>query len=139
MPGLKAAIVRRGTFVSAPAASTSTAAPQAYLLASIINRGTQTDALTGASVEGGSVQPVGGSISSIALPPEQVVQIGDPDLGFTGTALGISGLPTSPVPGTTTKVTFTFRDAGTVSVDVPVMTSSDVGTTASAVPIAPVS
>ena len=115
-------------------AATSTG-PQAYLLATLVNRSTQTDTLTSATVSGSAVQAVGGSAVNVALPPQQVVQIGDPDLGATGTALGVGVLQTPLQVGTTTTVTFTFQNAGTVTVDVPVMTSSDVGTTASAVPV----
>lgn len=120
-------------------ANASATTPQAFLMATLINRSTKTDQLTGASVAGTSVTPVGGSISSIALAPQQVVQIGDPDLGFTGPALGVGALKQGLATGTTTTVTFTFQNAGTVTVDVPIMTSSDVGTTASAAPVAPTS
>lgn len=114
----------------------SATTPQAYLTATLINRASSTDALTGASVAGSSVTPVGGSGGAIALPPQQVVQIGDPELGFSGTALGVGALQQPLSAGTTTTVTFTFESAGTVSVQVPVMTSSDIGTTD---PTAPVS
>jgi hypothetical protein len=114
----------------------SATTPQAFLLASIVNRAGSADSLTSATVAGSAVAPVGASIASIALAPQQVVQLGDPDLGFTGTALGVGALSKPLVSGTTTPVTFTFQTGGTVSVDVPVMTSSDVGTTASAAPVA---
>jgi copper(I)-binding protein len=109
--------------------------PQAYLTASIFNSGSRPDALTSATVSGSAVAAVGSSAPDFTLPPRQIVQIGDPDLGFTGTALGIGALEKPLVPGTTTPVTFTFQTAGTVTVDVPVMTSSGVGTTASSAPI----
>ena len=117
----------------------SATAPQAYLTATIVNRAVSTDALTGATVEGTSVTPTGGSGAAIGLPPHQVVQIGDPELGFSGTALGVGALPKPLVTGTTATVTFTFQTAGSVTVQVPIMTSSDVGTTASAYPVAPTS
>jgi hypothetical protein len=128
-------IAVRGIRVVVADTTTGATSPQAYLLATLINRNTHTDSLTGATVAGSAVAPVGGTVASIALPPQQVVQIGDPDLGFTGTALGVGALSKPLVPGTTTTVTFTFQTSGTVSVDVPVMTSTDVGTTASAAPI----
>lgn len=113
----------------------SATAPQAFLLATMVNRGTETDALTSATVSGSAVAAVGSSTPDFSLPSRHVVQVGDPELGFTGTALGVGALQEPLVPGTTTKVTFTFQSAGTVSVDAPVMTSSDVGTTASAAPV----
>ena len=114
--------------------STATA-PQAYLTAALLNSGTQADTLTSATVAGSAVAPVGTSAPDFTLPPRQIVQIGDPDVGFTGTALGVGALQDPLVPGTTTTVTFTFQSAGTVTVDAPVITSSEVGTTASAAPI----
>jgi hypothetical protein len=116
----------------------SATTPQAYLTATIVNRAaTSTDALTGASVAGAGVTPIGGSVASIALPPQQAVQIGDPELGFSGTALGVGALQSPLSTGTTTTVTFTFRNAGTVTIDVPVMTSSDLGTTDSTYSVTP--
>jgi copper(I)-binding protein len=116
----------------------SSSSPQAYLTASIINSGSQPDALTSATVSGSAVSAVGSSAPDFTLPPRQIVQIGDPDLGFTGTALGIGALQNPLTPGTTTTVTFTFQSAGTVSVDAPVIASTQVGSTASAAPIATV-
>jgi len=113
----------------------STTAPQAYLTAAILNRGSQPDSLTNATVSGSAVSAVGTTSPDFTLPSQQILQIGSPDLGFTGTALGVGALQDPLVPGTTTTVTFTFQNAGTVTVDAPVITSSDVGTTASAAPI----
>lgn len=110
-------------------------APQAYLTAAILNSGSQPDSLTSATVSGSAVAPVGTTTPDFTLPPRQVLQIGSPDAGFTGTALGVGALQEPLVPGTTTTVTFTFQSAGTVTVDAPVITSSEVGTTASAAPI----
>jgi copper(I)-binding protein len=113
--------------------------PQAYLLATLVNRGAETDSLVSATVSGSAVGAVGANGQpgpvNVALPPSQIVQIGDPDLGATDNALGIGVLQEPLQVGTTTTVTFTFQTAGTVTVDVPVMTSSDVGTTASAAPV----
>ena len=119
----------------AVADSPTSTGPQAYLLATLVNRSTQTDTLTSATVAGSAVQATGGTAVDVALPPQQVVQIGNPDLGATGTSLGV-GVTQDPLQvGTTATVTFTFQTAGTVTVDVPIMTSSDVGTTAPAVPV----
>jgi copper(I)-binding protein len=109
--------------------------PQAFLTASIVNSGSSPDVLTSATVSGSSVAAVGSSAPDFTLPPRQILQIGDPDVGFTGTALGIGALQKPLVPGTTTPVTFTFQTAGTVTVDVPVITSSSFGTTASSAPV----
>lgn len=127
-------VVLSDTGTSSNASATT---PQAYLIATLVNRSRsgQTESLTGATVAGSAVTPVGGSTAAISLPPQQVVQIGDPDLGFTGPALGVGALQQGLATGTTTTVTFTFQTSGTVSVQVPVMTSSDVGTTASAAPV----
>ena len=116
----------------------SSSSPQAYLTAAIVNTGSQPDALTSATVSGSAVSAVGSSAPDFTLPPRQIVQIGDPDAGFTGTALGIGALQTPLSLGSTTTVTFTFQSAGTVSVEAPVIASSDLGTTASAAPIATV-
>jgi len=115
----------------------SATTPQAYLTATIVNRATTTDSLTGATVAGSSVTLAGTPDPSVALPPQQVVQIGDPELGFLGSTLSVGALQQGLTAGTTTPVTFTFQHAGTVTVAVPVMTSSDIGTTASAYPVAP--
>ena len=109
----------------------SATTPQAYLTATIVNRAVTADALTGATVAGTSVTPVGGSGAAIGLPSQQVVQIGDPEVGFSGPALGIGALQQPLAAGTTTTVTFTFQSAGSVSVQVPIMTTSDIGTTSS--------
>lgn len=116
----------------------SPSSPQAYLTASIVNTGSQPDSLTSATVNGSAVSAVGSGTPDFTLPPRQIVQIGDPDLGFTGTALGIGATQDTITPGTTATVTFTFQSAGTVTVDAPVVTSSEVGSTASAAPIATV-
>ena len=121
--------------VIAEPSSSGTPQPQAYLTASILNSGSKPDALTSATVSGSAVGAVGSNAPDFTLPPRQILQIGDPDLGFTGTGLAVGQLATPLVAGTTTKVTFTFQTAGTVSVDVPVITSSGVGTTATSAPV----
>ena len=113
----------------------SSSSPQAYLTASIVNTGSTPDALTSATVSGSAVAAVGSSAPDFTLPPRQIVQVGDPDLGFTGTALGIGTLQKPVTPGETATVTFTFQSAGTVTVDAPIITSSEVGSTASSAPI----
>jgi hypothetical protein len=114
---------------------TASLTPQAYLTVSFVNHGDGGDALTNATVSGGAVQPIAADSSSLSLPPQQVVSFGDPELGATGAALAVGALATPLVPGTTTRVTFTFQSAGTTALDVPVMTGDDIGTTASAEPV----
>jgi hypothetical protein len=82
------------------------------------------------------VQPIAADASALSLPPHQVVQFGDPDLGTTPAALAIGALSTQLRLGTTVRVTLTFQNAGTVSLAVPIITTADVGTTASAAPVA---
>ena len=114
---------------TAAAAASPTGGPQAYLMASIVNRGRSVDELTNATVTGGAVQPIGADATSLSLPPGELVQFGNPDLGTSGPTLGVGAPSTAIRPGTTTTVSFTFRTAGTVTLDVPVQTTSDIGTT----------
>jgi copper(I)-binding protein len=109
--------------------------PQAYLVATVVNRAGTPDQLTNATVSGGSVQPIAADSSSLSLPPNQVVRFGDPEVGSADVALGIGGLSTGLVPGKSVRVTLTFQNAGTVSIVVPITTSDDIGTTASAAPV----
>ena len=107
----------------------SASTPQAYLTATIVNRALTADSLTGASVAGTTVNLAGTGTPTLALPSQQVVQLGDPEVGFFGPTLGVGALQQGLSAGTTTTVTFTFQNAGSVSVQVPIMTSSDIGTT----------
>jgi copper(I)-binding protein len=103
---------------------------QAYLTATFVNRGEKTDTLVNATVAGGAVQPAGFDVTGLPLPPSQVVRLVDPEAETTGPSLIVGALSTELLTGTTQKVTMTFQSAGTVTVDVPVMTVSDIGTTA---------
>ena len=103
--------------------------PQAYLTATIVNRALTTDSLVGATVAGSTVNLAGTGTPTLALPPQQVVQIGDPEVGFFGPTLNVGALQQGLQAGTTTTATFTFQQAGSVTVQVPVMTSSDIGST----------
>ena len=139
--------VRAIRIVVADGASTTGATPtpaagaipsssaQAYLTATFVNRGESPDTLVNATVAGGAVTPGGFELSGLTLPPHQVVQVGDPDIGATGPTLGVGALATQLQPGTTERVTLTFRSGGTVSINVPVMTSSDIGTNAATAPV----
>jgi len=113
------------------ASGTGTSAPQAYLLATLVNDSDTADTLTSATVAGGAVQ----AAASLSVPPQQTIQLGEPDLGLTGPVLTVGALSTPLQVGTTQQVTFTFQNAGTTVLQVPVIESSDVGTTASAAPV----
>lgn len=128
-------IVLAGAPAGATASATPTAAPQAYLMGTLVNSSDSADTLTSATVAGGAVSAAGGSSISINLPGQQAVQLGEPDLGLTGPVLTIGASATPLQIGTTQLVTFTFQNAGTTSLQVPVIDSTDVGTTASAAPV----
>jgi hypothetical protein len=63
------------------------------------------------------------------------VSFGDPDVSTGTAALAVNGLSPVPVPGTSVHVTLSFQSAGTLSIDVPVLTVADLGSTASAEPV----
>jgi copper(I)-binding protein len=116
---------------SAASGTTGTSAPQAYLLATLVNDSDTADTLTSATVAGGAVQ----AAARVSVPAQQAIQLGEPDLGLTGPVLTVGALSTPLQVGTTQQVTFTFQNAGTRVLQVPVIESSDVGTTASAAPV----
>jgi copper(I)-binding protein len=118
------------------ASSAATPTDQGYLVVAIVNKGTQPDALSNATVSGGTVQPGSATQGSLTLPPRSLVTYGDPASGYTGPTLTISGLANGLTVGTTVPMTLTFAHAGTVSLDVPVMESGSFGSTATAAPIA---
>lgn len=115
--------------------TTGASAPQAYLVGSIVNSSDTTDTLTSATVAGGAVEGDSGATVSVAVPAQQLLQLGEPDLGLTGPVLSIGALATPLQAGTTQQVTFTFQSAGTTVLQVPVFDSTDIGTTASAAPV----
>ena len=121
--------------VLASSGSTTGTGPQAYLSATLVNNGAAADTLTSATIAGGAVQSIDGSSVNVVVPPAQVVQLGEPDLGLTGPTLAVGALQTPLRVGTTEPVTFTFQTAGTTLLQVPVVDPSDVGTTASAAPV----
>jgi len=133
-------IVLAGDATTSAATSTPSAAgptAQAYLTATFVNRGAKADTLVNATVAGGAVQPSGFDLTGLPLPPSQVVRLVDPESETTGPSLIVGALSTELLVGTTQKVTMTFQAAGTVTVDVPVMTISDIGTTAPTAVISP--
>jgi copper(I)-binding protein len=119
-----------------PTVSTSGIDPtQGYLLVVLVNNGGQPDALSNATVTGGSVQPTGADPTALVVQPSESTRFGDPDLGDSGTALAVSGLPQPMQIGTSMQVTLQFRSGVHATLDVPVMSASGAGTTATAAPI----
>ena len=123
------------TTPSASASSTPGATADGYLVASIVNRGTQPDQLTGVLVQGASVTPQDTSSQSLTIPPSQAVTFGNPDTGGQGNSLAVSGLTQPLTPGTSMPVTFQFRDAGAVTIQVLVRASDNAGTTETSRPL----
>jgi hypothetical protein len=108
---------------------------QGFLVVTIANSGTTSDSLTGVTVANAQVSPSGGSGSSLTIKPQSVVQFVDPELGASGTALQVSGMTTPVVVGQSVPVTFTFRNGGSATIDVPVRATDDLGTTSTAYPL----
>ncbi|MDQ1697088.1 MAG: hypothetical protein QOJ03_2441 [Frankiaceae bacterium] len=115
--------------------TSDSAAAQGYLVAVLVNNGSAPDTLANATVTGGTIQPAGAASSDLTVQPSSSVLFGDPDLGDTGPALAISGLNQPLQLGTTMHVTLVFSTSGTAALDVPVLSSSEVGTTSTAQPV----
>jgi hypothetical protein len=112
------------------------AAADGYLVVSIVNRGTMPDQLTGVLVQGASVTPKDESSQGLSLPPSQAVTFGDPDSnGGQGNSLAVSGLTQPLTPGTSMPVTFQFRDAGSVTLQVLVRAADNAGSTSTSAPV----
>jgi hypothetical protein len=106
-----------------------------YLIAAIVNRGTAADTLTNATVAGGAVTPNG--IGGFTIDPADSLQFTTPEVGGTDAAtLQITASPAPLTVGTTIPVTFTFEKGGTVEVQAPIKSPEQVGSTATAAPIA---
>jgi hypothetical protein len=121
------------------AGSLSTGTPGAtadgYLVVDIVNRGTTPDQLTGVLVQGASVTPQDASSRGLTLPPSQAVQFDDPQVGGSGNSLVVTGLSQPLTVGTSVPVTFQFRQAGSVTLQVLVRSSDSYGTTATSAPL----
>lgn len=103
---------------ASPSPSPSGGEVQAYLTLTLVS--SVTDTLTGASLSsGGTVTPTD-TTTPLTVRPQQALVIGDPETGGTGTALAITGLTTPVQLGTTVKVTLTFQNAGSVTLDAPI-------------------
>lgn len=127
--------IRAVRIVIADNAAGSASAPQAYLLATLVNSSDTPDTLTSATIAGGAAEGDGGSSVNVTVPAQQVVSLGEPDLALPGPTLAVGALQTALTAGTAQQVTFTFATAGTTVLTAPVLASDDVGTTASAAPV----
>jgi copper(I)-binding protein len=122
-----------------PLASTPPGVPGAgdsgpgYLVVTLINNGTKTDHFTGATSPLGAITvqaspqlhgPV--NSSSVALLPGVPVAFGSPSVGSTGALLRIAQGGTPATVGTEVRVQFSFTDAGTATLQVPVVDSANI-------------
>ncbi len=107
---------------------------EAYLMLTIVNSGSGAESLTGASVAGATVAP-GSGTDSLTIEPRKALQFGDPDLGYDGPALEVSGFSEPPKAGTSVEVTLSFDNHGTVRLAVPVKDIAAAGTTSTAEPV----
>ena len=106
---------------------------QAYLVAAIANSGGRADILTGVNVQGATVDLGQGDI---VVQPHSAIRFGDPDVGdSTKDSLPVSGFAEVPHVGTSLRVTFTFQNAGAVTLVVPVHSSQSYGTTSTTAPV----
>jgi copper(I)-binding protein len=118
-----------------PSATPSAAGAQAYLVVTIANSGTNPDQLTGVVVQGATVSPSDQSSESLTVPAQQLVRFGNPESGDSGTSLAVSGASEPFTVGTSMQVTFEFRDAGSATLEAPVVPSDQVGSTATSAPL----
>lgn len=107
---------------------------EGYLMVSLVNRGRSSDTLTNATISGGALQP-GSGATSLTIAPRQTLDFGAPSVGASGPTLDVIGLSQPLQPGTSMKVSLTFQDNGTISLDVPVSDASAVGGTETAAPV----
>ena len=99
-------------------ATSGNGSAQAFLSFTLVSQ--TADTLVGASVPGGTVTPTDAS-APLTVKPQTPLIISDPETATTtNPGLAISGLPQTPVVGTTMAVTLTFQNAGSVTVQAPV-------------------
>lgn len=115
--------------------SGSSGTADAYLVFTVVNKGTQPEQLNGVQVQGGSVTPADTSAAALTIPPSQSVRFIDPELGGTGNSLRVTGLTEPLTAGSAVPVIFQFQQAGAVALRVPVLEPDSVGTTATATPL----
>jgi copper(I)-binding protein len=123
-----------------PLASNPAGAPGAgdagtgYVVVTLVNNGRRIDYFTGATSPLGAITPqtslsVPGSVNSplgFKLLPGIPVEFGAPSVGSTGAMLRIAGGGTPAAVGTEVRVTFNFRNAGSATVQVPVVDSQNI-------------
>lgn len=118
--------------------------PQLYLIATIVNDGSTSDALTGVtpaagtsgSITLGGVGPIAGRLP---IPPGVPVQIGVPSATSPGPTLTVAVSP-PPQVGGFLAVTFTFAIAGSATaVQVPVVPAGETTAATQPVPTTPAS
>ncbi|HET7530894.1 MAG TPA: hypothetical protein VFJ98_08045 [Mycobacteriales bacterium] len=120
---------------ASPSSSSDTSSAQAYLVATIANRGQQPDTLTGVTVQGATVTPADQSATGLTVQPQQTLRFGNPDLGESANTLAVSGFTQPVAVGTAVQVTFQFQDAGSATLEVPVHAADTYGTTATSTPL----
>lgn len=98
-----------------------------YVVAAITNVGSAADTLTGVTSTAGTVNAGSGT----AIPPQQLVSFVDPSTGMSGNQLPLTA--TSPLTvGLSVSVTFTFQNAGALTMQLPIEPTT--GTTATETP-----
>lgn len=115
------------TDTGATASSTSSATPSpgaasGYLAVVLVNSGGAPDTLVGVSVPGATVTP-SDTGAALTVTRSRPLTIGDPEQGATGPTLTLDTAGTPLRVGTVVPVTFTFANAGQVTVQAPVRTS----------------
>jgi copper(I)-binding protein len=123
-----------------PLASTPPGVPGAgdsgpgYLVVTLVNNGKQADHFTGATSPLGTITlqadpqqtgPVSRS-SAVTLLPGVPVAFGSPSVGSTGSMLRIAQGGTPGTVGTDVRVQFSFTNAGTANLQVPVVDSANI-------------
>jgi copper(I)-binding protein len=123
-----------------PLASASPGVPgaanagQGFLVVTLVNNGTKPDDFTGATSPLGTIALQGNPqqaspvnpASTVTLLPGVPVTFGAPTLGSTGSTLQIAAGGTPATTGTDVQVQFSFTNAGSSTVAVPVVDSQDV-------------
>lgn len=109
-----------------PVATSTSGSTTGYLVVTLVNNGRRPDTLTGITSPLGTISASGGG-SAVQLLPGIPVAFGAPQLGGTGPSLQVSST-TPATEGTNVLVDFSFANAGSVTVPVPVVESDDTTT-----------
>lgn len=105
-----------------------------YIVVTLVNNGRTTDHFTGATSPLGTITVQSdvhlgagsSSASGITLLPGVPVTFGSPSVGSTGSMLRIAEGGTPATTGTEVRVQFSFANAGTATVQVPVVDSGNI-------------